>query len=261
MSGPFVLLSVRQAGSADEPKPSPDVEQGVANLFRRSIGSAIVALPAAGGLIGCAGDPPPELGVVVGLGAIDSDQEGALPPVIDGPQVSGRFAINFDGNVANVDDRGSGPRLGFRFGFSGAREDLDERRVAGEPFLTIEDYAAIGLFTPQGTLGYRQYFSGDAYYGGVFLEPGVGVGPVIGTLTFGSDLEFGNDTIANDIDDTETQIGLGVQPHVRLAYDGGTGIVGLEGGYLFTTLDFDDNLGDNFTEWYIGLFAALRLGR
>lgn len=218
------------------------------------------------GVVGCATDRldrPPEVSFVAGLGAVELDGEGDFPddPIIgDDPQFSGRFAVGFDVPIVDVDGMGSGPRVGGRLGFTFTREEIGERHVAGEPLLEIEDYIGLTLITPQVTGTYRQYIGNDADDGAFFLEPGLGLGPAIGVMTFGSDLEFGDDTIGSDVGDTETEVGLGVQPFLRAGYDTSTVLIGAEGGFLWTGLNYEDDLGTDPREWYLGLFLSIKLG-
>ena len=214
-------------------------------------------------LAGCNGPRPPEVVVVGGFGAIDLDGEGDFPddPIIDTPRFSGRIGVGFEGHAADTDGYGSGPRLGGRFNFSYTRESFDDRSVAGEPFLEIEDYVDLSLFTPQVIVSYRQVFAGDADFGGWYVEPGVGVGPTIGTIGFGSTLEFGDSPVATDLDDTETEVGFGVNPFARIGYDTGSVLFGAEGGYLWTNLNFDDDLGRDPSEWYVGFHLGIKIGR
>jgi hypothetical protein len=210
---------------------------------------------------GCRSVSPPDIVFAAGLGGVDLEEENGLESAIDGPRISGRFDVAAAGTVAETDDLGSGPRLGGRLGFAYARRDLGDRSIAGEPLLEIEDFVDLFLFTPQITASFKQYFGSEIYAAeGWFIEPGVGVGPAIGSLSFGEQLEFGNDPIASDVDDTETQISWGVQPYLRLGYDTPSATFGLEGGYLFTGLDFDDDLGRDASQWYVSLVAGIRLG-
>ena len=217
------------------------------------------------GLAGCSSDldRPAELNFGIGLGAVELDGEGDFPddPIIgDGPQFSGRFNVGVEVPVVDVDGNGSGPRLGGRLGVTYAREDVGSRNVAGEPLLEIEDFVDLALYTPQFVATYRQYFGNDADDGAFFLEPGVGIGPAVGVMGFGSDFQFGNSTLGRDIGDTETEVGLGIQPFLRVGYDTGPVILAGEGGVLFTNLNYEDDLGRDPREAYLGFFLGIKLG-
>ena len=206
--------------------------------------------------------PGPEVNFVGGLGAMDLGDEGGFDSVIDGPRLGGQFSLGLDGPLADVDGNGSGPRVGGRLGFSGTYRDLGDRDVAGEPLLQIEDYVGLSVISPQVTAAYRQYLGGNAYDGGAFyVQPGVGAGLGIGILNFGSRLEFGDNTLATDSGDSETDVAFAVQPFLRLGYDTGATVVGFEAGYLWSGVDFDDDLGRDASQAYGGLFVGIRLGR
>ncbi len=212
-------------------------------------------------LIGCADGVGPEIDFGAGIGGLDLEDEGGFESVIDGPRASGRFAVSGSGTVAVTDDFGSGPRIGGRVGFSYARRDLGGSRVAGEPLLTVDDFVDLLIVSPQVTASYRQYLGGADYFGeGWFVEPGLGLGPTFGYLSFGSQLEFADDVLSSDVEETEDAFGLGVEPYARLGYAGDGFVGGVEGGYLYTTLNFDDDLGQDANQWYIGFFVGVRLG-
>lgn len=192
---------------------------------------------------------------------MDLDEEGGFESAIDGPRFAGLVGISIDTPLGDIDGNGSGPRIGGRLHTGYSQRDLSSRRVAGEPLLEIEDYVSLALVAPQVTLSYRQYLSGNTYDGdGLFIEPGIGGGLGFGILSFGSRLDFGNDTLSEDIDDTETSTSYAVQPYLRLGYEGEAAIFGFEGGYLMTGVDFDDDLGQDGTVAYGGLFVGLRIG-
>lgn len=210
---------------------------------------------------GCADGVGPEIDFGAALGGFDLEDEGGFESVIDGPRVSGRFATGVSGTLAVVDDFGSGPRVGGRIGFGYTRRDLGGSNVSGEPLLSVDDFVDVLLVTPQVSASYRQYLGGSDFFGeGWFLEPGVGVGPAFGFLSFGQQLEFADDVLASEVEETETAVGFGVEPFARLGYAGEGFVGGLEGGWLYTTLNFDDDLGRNANQWYIGVFAGVRLG-
>jgi len=202
-----------------------------------------------------------DLGLTLGLGEISLDDEAGFTNVFGDGSFSGRLELQGSVALVDVDGFGSGPRLGGRLGFGYAREDLGERSVAGEPFLNIEDYADLLLVTPQLTGSYRQYFPFDRRDNGLFVEPGVGVGPAFGFLSFGEQLEFGDDVLATEVDSTEDDASWGVQPYLRAGFAGEKVLIGAEGGYLVTGLDFDDDLGADASQWYVGIVVAARLGR
>lgn len=209
-------------------------------------------------LAGCAGGTGPQANFMLGYAHVEQDEQQGFEPIVS-DQGGVRTAVGIDGPVALADDNGSGLRLGGRFAISSFTEDLDERTVAGEPLLEIEDFVDLAVFVPQFTASYRQVI-GDRFEGAGFIEPGLGVGPAIGVLSFGSDLEFGDTAIGRDIDETESEVGLALSPFLRGGYTTEFFAIGLEGGYQWTTIEFEHALGENPREWYVGVFFAVQLG-
>ena len=214
-------------------------------------------------LAGCAADGGPEVHLLAAYAYTEVQaNDEALPPILD-TRGGGRFAFGVQGPVGPgaADNEGYGLQLGGRLSTSYFREDLGERRVAGEEFLTVEDFASLSVVVPQVTLGYRALL-GDPYDGGLFVEPGVGAGLAVGTVGFARELEFGNRPVAvdSDGDDYETELSWAVAPYLRLGYAADSVSIGVEGGYQFTGLEFDDGLGERPEEWYVGLFLGVRLG-
>ena len=229
--------------------------------IRISTPSLLAGLLVAGplALVGCAGGDRPELNVMIGVGDLNQDDDGGEPAIFSQADYGGQFAIGLvSPPLDNYDGNGSGFRVGGRLNFTFTREDGFERTVAGEPLLTIEDFADLSLVSPQIVGSYRQTFGDE--YSGFFLEPGIGVGPSLGFMSFGSDFEFGNTTIGTDIDETEFALGFAANPFFRLGYDGNRWLIGAESGYQYTAISFDDDLGGNVDNWYIGLFLGFELG-
>ena len=221
--------------------------------------TALLCLTAAG----CARNVRPEFNLFGGYSNVQQDDSSSLyPPIVD-TKGGGRFAVGLQGPVGQGDynDSGAGLQLGGRVSFSYYRQDVGERRVAGEPLLTIQDYSDLSVILPQATVSYRGVF-GDPYDGAFFVEPGVGVGPAVGVAGFNSELQFDDNTLAVDNGyDYQTKLSYGVNPFLRLGYANDRLTLGGEGGYQFTGLDFDQGLGKNAREWYVGLFVGVRVGQ
>src|SRR5688500_10956477 len=218
----------------------------------------VMVLSAVLALAGCADGRRPQFNFMLGYSHVEQDSVGGFETFV-GDEDGARVALGMDGLVRESDDNGSGLRMGGRIAISGYREDIGDRVVAGEPLLEIEDFVDLGLFTPQFVSSYRQVF-GDIETGGAFIEPGVGLGVTIATMSFGSNLEFGDRPIGTDIDDQETEVGLSFNPFLRGGYARGSLFIGLEGGYQWASLEFDDDLGADPAEWYVGIFFGVQLG-
>ena len=219
--------------------------------------ASLAALPlVAAGMVGCAGEP--EVTALLGYSRVDLEEGRAgLEPIID-DRGGGRFSVGIEGPIAESDN-GSGFRIGGRLVTSYYRQPLGGRFVADEPLLTIDEFVGLSVVSPQFVASYLAV-AGYREEGAFFVEPGVGVGPSIGTLSFGSELQFGDRPVGTDVNDTETQVGFGVNPFLRLGYAAERFRIGAEGGYQLNTFGFDDALGDEPKEWYVGLFFGVRLG-
>ena len=98
--------------------------------------------------------------------------------------------------------------------------------------------ANLFLITPELLLSWRQPL-GDRFY----LEPGVGVGAVIGVLD-----AFG----------TETDVGYSVRPFLRAGYDAARWSAGVEVAYRFGQLDLGGGSSD-LDNLNIGAFVSFEL--
>ncbi|MEL7238698.1 MAG: hypothetical protein AAGK78_07535, partial [Planctomycetota bacterium] len=148
---------------------------------RRGCGWALVILLTVVG-IGCAGSPYPEAQVLIGVGGIEQEDDGGLPAIFSDSDVAGQFSVGFAAPLDDFQGNGSGLRLGGRLNVTFTREDGFERDVAGEPLLTIEDFSNLTVISPMGTVSYRQNFGDE--FSAFFLEPGLGVGPALGIISF-----------------------------------------------------------------------------
>ena len=86
------------------------------------------------------------------------------------------------------------------------------------------------------------------------------LGLAVATMSFGSDLEFGDDLVGTDIQDREREVGFAVSPFLRGGFTRGRYLIGLESGYEWTSISFDHDLGDDPTQWYLGIFLSVELG-
>jgi hypothetical protein len=85
-----------------------------------------------------------------------------------------------------------------------------------------------------------------------FIEPSVGVGPAIGVFILGEDRgRWWHDDNAYD---DHVRAGFAVQPALQVGYEWGHFGVGAEASYLWTHMDFGDDIGGDITELYAGGF-------
>jgi hypothetical protein len=137
-------------------------------------------------------------------------------------------------------------RFGFALGFSYFYDESEGGQIIAPPFgFDVGNYEDVTLLTPEFQLSWREPL-GEKWW----LEGGVGVGPVFGFYSAGHVIfdEF------IDEDVTENDVGFGVRPFVRAAWQGERWSWGLEGSYQWTTIDFGDPYGGNARDWYVGVF-------
>ncbi len=121
-------------------------------------------------------------------------------------------------------------RIGAGVGLAWISADIDNEFIAGQLDLF--------LITPELLLSWRQPVA-EAWY----VEPGVGVGAVIGAVDFVG-VEWGS--------------GYSARPFVRIGYQADTWSAGVEASYRFGRLDLGESDGDleNLT---VALFIAAKL--
>ena len=210
-------------------------------------------------IAGCSHDyPPAEFNFLLGYARTEFEESGGLDPIIDRHD-GARTAMGIDVPTMGTTENGSGLRLGGRLAFSWLRDETGERPIEDEPDLFVEDFVDVSFITPQVVASFRQVI-GDPATGAAFIEPGVGLGPTLATMNFGSDLFFGDSLVATDIDDREHELGFAVNPFIRGGFTRGRFLLGVEGGYEWMTLSFDHDLGDDPSLWYVGAFLAIELG-
>src|SRR5688572_7109391 len=137
-------------------------------------------------------------------------------------------------------------RLGVGIGFAFFYDEEDTGETVGG-FADVEDFEQISLIVPELQATWRQ-----PVHENWFVEGGVGVGAVIGNFRAGQVIF--DDLFDEDVSDWD--LGFGVRPLVRVGYTKPGWVAGLEGSYLFTDLDFGNDLGGSIEELYIGLFFS-----
>jgi hypothetical protein len=195
---------------------------------------------------------------------------GVTAPARAGAEFSlsaGYAHIELDGSASPFDDRGGfrvEPRftfwgenlpqlkLGVGVGFSGYSKSIDDDDdfvvIDGEVFfIESDDVEALSLITPEFQISWRQPLGGDGRW---YVEPGVGVGAVIGNYWVG-------DWWDEDIDEWDATVSG--RPFIRAGYQAKRWMAGLEVSYLFGgSLDFTDEVGGDITEFYAGGFFGWR---
>jgi hypothetical protein len=121
-------------------------------------------------------------------------------------------------------------RLGGGISLAWISADVDDDFISGQ--------ADLFLFTPELLASWRQPISDHLY-----LEPGVGVGAVIGALDFVG---------------AEWGAGYSVRPFVRLGYQFESWSTGIEAAYRFGNLELG-GVNENIQNLSVGVFFALNL--
>jgi hypothetical protein len=112
------------------------------------------------------------------------------------------------------------------------------------------------LITPEFQISYRIPLG--AHYRDEkpkwFIEPGVGVGVVIGQYWVGQSFGWWTDEDISEWDAT-----IEGRPFLRAGWQGDRWVFGLEGSYLFGgNLHFTDRIEGDISEWYAGGFFGVK---
>jgi hypothetical protein len=200
-----------------------------------------------------------EFDLSIGYAHVELDGSASPFDSRDGLRLEPRFSWG-----VGDDTDGSQLRLGFGLGISGfeRRNDRDGRVIIideddGETFtLNADEVETLTLITPEFQISWRQML-GDADARGErrwFVEPGVGVGVVIGQYWVGDTFGFWSDTDVEEWDAT-----IAGRPFLRAGYQGERWVFAIEGSYQFGgDLHFTDDIEGNLSEWYVGAFFGGR---
>ena len=172
----------------------------------------------------------------------------------DGFRVEPRVSWSVGGDNAPL-------RLGFGLGMSGfeRRTDDDGVFIDGDgDIITIDGDAVQSLtfITPEFQASYRILLGNSVDGGGRhwFIEPGVGVGVVIGQYWVGETFGW-----FVDEDISEWDVTVSGRPFLRAGWQGERWVFGLEASYLFGgNLHFTDAIEGNLSEFYAGGFFGVR---
>jgi hypothetical protein len=152
-------------------------------------------------------------------------------------------------------------RLGFGLGMTGAERRTDNDAVFtddnGNVFVFDGDNVqALSLITPEFQASYRIMLGshGADERPKWFIEPGVGVGVVIGQYWVGQSFGWWSDEDISEWDAT-----IAGRPFLRAGFQGDRWVFGIEGSYLFGgDLHFTNAIEGNLSEWYAGGFFGVR---
>jgi hypothetical protein len=108
------------------------------------------------------------------------------------------------------------------------------------------------LVEPEARLSWRQPLGDPG--GGLFVEPGVGAGALIASLSIDSDDSFSTQSIS------ETDAGFSVRGFVNVGVRTGQGLGGVQFSYAHADdIHLADNISGAADEFYIGIYGVLRL--
>jgi hypothetical protein len=151
--------------------------------------------------------------------------------------------------------------LGFGLGTSGFERRTDDDAILidddGDIFTVDgDDIEALSLITPEFQISYRLMLGshGADEPAKWFVEPGVGVGVVIGNYWVGQYFGWWSDEDISEWDAT-----IAGRPFLRAGYQGERWVFGIEGSYLFGgKMHFTDAIEGDLSEWYAGGFFGVR---
>ena len=149
----------------------------------------------------------------------------------DDDAFDGQWGINFEPSLS-FSPLANTPqfRVGGGVGLAWVSADVDNSFISGQ--------ADLFLITPELLLSWRQPIAEHIY-----LEPGVGIGAVIGAVDF-LGVEWG--------------AGYSVRPFIRLGYQFDSWATGIEAAYRFGNLDLG-GADDDIQNLSVGVFFALKL--
>jgi hypothetical protein len=147
-------------------------------------------------------------------------------------------------------DRKPEPRLGLGLGIGIYYSEHGGDIFEGDNVIIIEpdDYASLLTLEPEVQFSVRFPIGRDYY-----LEPGIAGTFIVGNYTRGEEV-WG--FVDEDLD--RWRVGGGGRLLLRGAYRRETWSVGLEGSYSYGWLDFDDDIGGEIQQGYLGVFYAHR---
>ena len=192
-----------------------------------------------------------------GIGYAHIELDGSESPFDsrDGLRVEPRFSWSPGGDDAPL-------RLGFSLAFSGFDRRTDDDQIFIDEddneiiIVDGDEVESLTLITPEFQVSYRLMLGpGDSEVNKKwFVEPGIGVGVVIGQYWVGETFGWWFDT---DIDEWDATIAG--RPFIRAGYQDERWVLGLEASYMFGgSLDFTNDIGGDVREWYVGAFFGGR---
>ena len=173
-----------------------------------------------------------------------------------------RDGVRFEPRVNfNVIDSLPQLRLGFGLGFSGYSHQLDSDSVItvndGNDIFVIhaDQWESLSFLEPELQISWKQVFDrrGFENHEGFFVEPGVGIGAVVGNYYIATDWWWGGSS------HNEWDAAFAARPFLRAGYQTGRLMFGGEASYLFGgNIGLTDQVHGQVQEFYVGGFFGTR---
>jgi hypothetical protein len=208
--------------------------------------SATFAMMAVGRLaLAQDGVPPGEFSLGIGYAHISIGDSGSS--VLDSED-----ALRFDGVLSYAPfPQVSQLRLGAAVGVSLVLDD-SERVITSSGGLVIAGSSEVPVYLvePEFRASWQQFFGQGQHF---YVEPGIGVGGVIGNVSLDAD-----DTASGDSFD-ESDAALSARVFLNVGFRAEGGFAGLQASYMRGgSLDFAENARGEVEELYVGFFGCLR---
>lgn len=191
------------------------------------------------------GVPPGEFSLGIGYAHISIGDSGSS--VLDAED-----ALRFDGALSYAPfPQVSQLRLGAALGVSLVLDD-SQRAIISDGGLVVVGSSEVPLYLlePELRVSWQQYFGHGRHF---YIEPGIGVGGVIGNLSLDAD-----DTESGESFD-ESDAGFSARVFLNVGVRATGGYAGLQASYMRgESLEFAENARGEVEQFYVGLFGCLR---
>jgi hypothetical protein len=143
-------------------------------------------------------------------------------------------------------------RIGAAVGVSLVLDDSERVIISNGGALIIAGSSEVPLYLvePEFRVSWQQFFGADRHF---YVEPGIGLGAVIGNLSLDADDTAGGQSFS------ESDAALAARVFLNVGFRADNGYAGLQASYMRGgDLEFADNARGEVEEFYIGFFGCLR---
>ncbi len=191
------------------------------------------------------GLPPGEFSLGIGYAHMSIGDSGSS--VLDSED-----ALRFDGALSYAPSpQVSQLRIGAAIGVSLVLDD-SQRAIISDGGLVIVGSSEVPLYLiePEFRVSWQQFFGAVRHF---YIEPGVGVGGVIGNLSLDADDTGSGESFS------ESDAALSARVFLNVGFRAENGYAGLQASYMRGgDLEFAENAGGEVEEFYVGFFGCLR---